>query len=176
MRKFIMAIAMLAMTVAAKAQFEAGKTFVGASLTGLDLNYSGSKKFSMGVQAEVGQFMTDNWLLYGKAGYQHQGEPNTNAYNVGVGGRYYIVQNGLFLGANASFAHATGHYNDFKPAIELGYAFFVGREMTIEPSLYYEQSIKNHSDYSTVGLKIGIGLYLPKNKIRNSVKEAFIDK
>ena len=46
------------------------------------------------------------------------------------------------------------------PGIELGYAFFLGKSVTIEPSVYYDQSIKNHSDYSKVGLKIGVGIYL----------------
>ena len=32
--------------------------------------------------------------------------------------------------------------------------------VTIEPSIYYQQSFKNHSDYSTIGFKIGFGVYL----------------
>lgn len=177
MRKFYLVLAMLAMTLAANAQFEQGKMFVGASLSSLDMNYSGSKGFNLGVNGQVGTFMTDNWLVYGQAGYEHVGKPeNFNSFNAGLGARYYIVQNGLFLGANAKYCHSTGHYNDFKPGVELGYAFFVGKEMTIEPAIYYDQSFKNHSDYSTVGFKIGIGLYLGKNKIKNSVKEAFFEK
>lgn len=30
----------------------------------------------------------------------------------------------------------------------------------IEPAIYYDQSFKKHVDYSTVGLKLGIGVYL----------------
>jgi len=45
------------------------------------------------------------------------------------------------------------------PGAELGYAFFVNRSVTNEPAVYYDHSFKN-SDYSTVGLKIGIGIYL----------------
>ena len=39
--------------------------------------------------------------------------------------------------------------------------------MTIEPEIYYEQSFKNHKDYSTVGLRIGIGIYLFKDTYKN---------
>ena len=46
------------------------------------------------------------------------------------------------------------------PSVELGYAFFINRTVTIEPALYYEQSIKDHSKYSNVGLRLGLGIYL----------------
>ncbi|MBR4651238.1 MAG: outer membrane beta-barrel protein [Prevotella sp.] len=173
MKKFFLVFAMMAMTVAVNAQFEAGKTFVGASVTGLDLNYNGARKWSIGVEGRAGQFITDNWLLFGQLGYQHRGDVKQNDFKIGVGGRYYILQNGIFLGANANYVHETKNYNDFVPAIEIGYSFFVSRSVTIEPALYYEQSINDHKNRSTIGLKVGLGIYLPKNKIQNSVKEAF---
>ena len=48
------------------------------------------------------------------------------------------------------------------PGIEVGYAFFLSHTITIEPSIYYQQSIKKHSDYSTIGLRLGFGIYLGK--------------
>ena len=69
--------------------------------------------------------------------------------SVGAGGRYYIVQNGLYLGASALFKHHKG-YDDLLPSVNVGYAFFISRTVTIEPELYYEQSFKNHTDYSQV--------------------------
>ena len=45
------------------------------------------------------------------------------------------------------------------PGAEVGYAFYINRSVTIEPAVYYDHSFKN-SDYSTVGLKVGIGIYL----------------
>ena len=36
----------------------------------------------------------------------------------------------------------------------------LNKTVTIEPSVYYDQSFKNHSDYSKIGFKIGIGVYL----------------
>lgn len=62
-------------------------------------------------------------------------------------------------GAGVKLIH-TGSYNDVMPGVEVGYAFFVSKQVTIEPAVYYDQSFKNHSDYSTVGVKVGIGIYL----------------
>ena len=100
------------------------------------------------------------FFLYKLFDYSHKGKgDNANQYSVGVGGRYYIEQNGLYLGAQCKLAHAS-HYTDVMPGIEVGYAYFLSRTVTIEPAIYYNQSFKNHSDFSTVGLKVGIGVYL----------------
>ena len=82
---------------------------------------------------------------------------------MGAGGRYYITQNGIFLGANCKLVHANGSYNDLMPGIEVGYAFFISRTLTIEPSIYYQQSFKSHSDDSTIGLRVGFGIYIDKD-------------
>jgi hypothetical protein len=154
-----LAIALLA-TITASAQFEEGKNYIGASVTGLDLSYNGSTEAKFGVNAMAGRFLADNLLVYGVAGFDHPGKDMDNTLTAGVGGRYYITQNGIFLGANAKFVHANSSYNDFMPGIEIGYAFFLSHTITIEPSIYYQQSFKRHSDYSTIGLRIGFGIYL----------------
>ncbi len=155
----MMAVAMLA-TVAAHAQFEKGKVYCGASLSGLNMSYNGAEEFNFGVQAKAGYFLADNLVVLGQLSYNHSGKEGVKDYfSVGAQGRYYIIQNGLFLGAGAKLTH-TGGYNDVMPGVEVGYAFFVSRTVTIEPSIYYDQSFKNHSDYSTVGLRVGIGVYL----------------
>ena len=93
MKKILIMITMLTMTMVAKAQFEAGKMYVNASLSGLDLSYNGTEegKFNFGAMA--------------------------------------------------------------------GYCFFLNDKLTIEPSVYYDQSFRKHSDYSTVGLRISLGVY-----------------
>ena len=53
------------------------------------------------------------------------------------------------------------------PSVQVGYAFFVSRTVTIEPELYYEQSFKNHKDYSNFGLRIGVGVYLFNDQKKN---------
>lgn len=163
MKKVIMLFAALLLTISASAQFEEGKKYASASLSGFNLSYNGSKELSLGVNAMAGTFAADNLLIYGLAGYEHPGKDIDDTFNVGVGGRYYITQNGIFLGANVKYLHANSSYNDFMPGVEVGYAFFISRTITIEPAIYYQQSFKRHSDYSTIGLKIGFGIYLGKD-------------
>ncbi|MBO4785713.1 MAG: outer membrane beta-barrel protein [Prevotella sp.] len=164
MKKIAMFIIALAMSITANAQFEQGKVYVGASLTGLDLSYSGQEKFHLGAQATGGYFIMDNIMLKASAGVNYYGEKDAPTdLTLGVGGRYYILQNGLFLGVNAKFLHANHDHNDIMPGIEVGYAFFVSRTVTIEPCIYYDQSFRKHSDYSKFGASVGIGVYLFKD-------------
>lgn len=164
MKKIALFIIALAMSITANAQFEQGKIYVGASLTGLDLSYSGLDKFHLGLEAQGGYFVMDNILLKANAAFEYSGRENAPTdFIVGVGGRYYILQNGLYFGANAKLLHANHNHNDIMPGIEVGYAFFVNRTVTIEPSIYYDQSFQKHSDYSKFGARLGIGVYLFKD-------------
>jgi len=161
MKKIAMLIIACFMAVAGHAQFEHGKYYVGASLTGLDLNYSGADDLNLGIDAKAGYLIADDWMLTAQVGLQHSGNDDiADSYTVGVGGRYYIIQNGLYLGLNAKLIHANSSYNDIMPGLEVGYAFFLSKTVTIEPAVYYDQSFKRHSDYSKIGLRIGIGVYL----------------
>ncbi|WP_036877713.1 outer membrane beta-barrel protein [Xylanibacter oryzae] len=162
MKKKLLMLVMGLMTVmVSHAQFEEGKIYAGASLSGLDLNYSGKEHTNFGAQAKLGYMCLDNLMVFGQASYQHSGNDDIADYaSIGVGGRYYIIQNGLYLGAGVKLIHANHSYNDFMPEIEMGYAFFISHTATIEPSIYYDQSFKNHSDYSKIGFRIGFGLYI----------------
>ena len=144
----------------ANAQFEIGKVYVSGALSGLDMNYSGSNKFKFDLDAKAGYMFEDDFMLLGQASYSHCGKEGVDdALSAGLGVRYYIEQNGIFLGAGCKYVHSR-HYNDFMPGIEVGYAFFLSRTVTVEPSIYYDQSFKSHSDFSTIGARIGIGVYL----------------
>ena len=107
MKKILLLLFVFSLSVvSASAQFEEGKKYAGASLSGLDMNYSGNGKFSLGVEGKAGYFFGDNLMLLGEVGYDHQGNrDNGDAIHVGVGGRYYITQNGIFLGANCKLMH-----------------------------------------------------------------------
>ena len=107
-KKLTLLFVALMMVVAANAQFQEGKGYLGASLTGLDMSYSGAEKFNLGIEAKGGYLIADNLM----------------------------------------------------PGLEMGYAFFINRSVTIEPAIYYDQSFKNHSDYSKIGFKVGVGIYL----------------
>ena len=150
----------LMVSVGAHAQFESGKQYCGASLTGLNLSYNGSEELNLGIQAKAGYFLEDDMMLLAQAEYKHSGLDGVKDYwALGAQGRYYIEQNGIYLGAGVKLIH-TGSYNDVMPGVVVGYAFFISKQVTIEPAVYYDQSFKNHSNYSTVGLKVGIGVYL----------------
>lgn len=158
---FLLSLLML-VSLASNAQFEQGKVYVGGSLTGLGIKYNGSSEMSVGLQAQAGYMFQPDLMLYGVVDYDNPGKNVPAALGLGVGGRYYIEQNGIFLGVNCKYYHCD-EYDDFMPGVECGYAFFVSKTVTIEPALYYQQSFKSHSDYSTIGLRVGVGIYLFKN-------------
>lgn len=159
MKKILVIIAVALTPLLAHAQFEKGKCYASAALTSLNLNYSGSDDFTLNLQGQAGTFIADNFLVYGLAGWNHRGK-SADQVEIGVGGRYYILQNGIFLGANVRYAHGSGGYNDVMPGVEVGYAFFISRTVTVEPSIYYQQSFNDHSEYSKIGLRVGFGIYL----------------
>jgi hypothetical protein len=133
------------------------KLYVGASLSGLDLNWNQNQKWKFDVAAKAGYLFDDNWMVTANTEYNVRNEA-PNMFKAGAGLRYYFEQNGIYLGAGANYAHVD-KYDDFLPTVQVGYAFFLTRTVTIEPEVYYEQSFKNHKDYSGVGFRIGFGIY-----------------
>ena len=156
MKKKLMTIALaLLTTLGAHAQFEKDKAYVGASLTGLDLSYNGTKKLNLGLQADAGYFLVQDWMLKGLIGCEISSKDDVDTkFTLGVGGRYYFEQNGIFLGASAKYVHAGKHYNDVMPGIEAGWAYFLNGSVTIELSDYYDPSFKCHKDFSTFGVRL----------------------
>ena len=160
-KKLSFLLALMMMTLTANAQFEQGKKYISASFSGLDLSFDGLSELNVGLQAKGGYLVEDNLMLLGTLGYNHICDDVTpDRFSIGAQGRYYIVQNGIYLGVGVAYKHGSHSYNDFMPSVEVGYAFFINRQVTIEPALYYEQSITNHSKYSNVGLRVGLGIYL----------------
>ena len=158
-KKFILVLMAMMVSLAGNAQFESGKKYLGASLSSLNLSYNGMDEGSFGIEAKGGYMFEDNWMVTAQFGYSKKHDmPST--VSAAIGARYYIVQNGLYLGASMSYMHAGDSYDDFLPGVQLGYAFFLSRTVTIEPEIYYNQSFKNHGDYSTIGLRVGLGVYL----------------
>ena len=163
MKKFFVAIAMLAMTLASSAQssdtpFAKGKVYVGAGFSGLNLHYNSKTKWNFDINARGGYFIEDNWMLLGEFlwGIRQKAD---NSFALGAGARYYIVQNGLYLGAGARYARQGSEYNDFVPNINVGYAYFLNHYVTIEPELYFDISTKSFKDYTGVGLRVTMGVY-----------------
>lgn len=153
----------LTATVVAQAQytkdvppFGAGKVYVGASMSSFDIG-SSCKDFHVDLSAKGGYMFADNLLALGELGW-NKWEDCDALLSLGAGVRYYIEQNGLFLGAGARLANIT-HDLDLQPNASLGYAFFLNRTVTIEPELYVNISTKDF-DYSSFGFRLGIGIYL----------------
>ena len=106
MKKIAMMIAALVMTLSANAQFEQGKMYVGASMTGFDASYSGATEFHLGIDAKAGYFFMDNLLALGQVGYKHNGyEGASDEFNIGVGG-----DGGARTHRNAHRLHAWQHF------------------------------------------------------------------
>lgn len=157
MKKILLIMCLLLGTLTANAQFAQGTKYVSASLSGLGLSYSSNQKFRLGVDATAGYFMADCLMLKGNVTYDHTKE--IDDISVGAGLRYYFDQCGVFMGAGADYVHYTPSDNDVQIPVEVGYAFFVNRFITIEPSLYYKMSLDSFSQKSTVGVRIGLGFY-----------------
>ena len=111
LRKVLTMLLIAVSSMQASAQFEKYTSYLNTSLTGLGLSYSKDSRFKMGVQATGGYFVEDCWMVYGRFGFEHQGArgvmKNRNDLQIGVGGRYYIEQNGIFLGVGLAYQHAT---------------------------------------------------------------------
>ncbi len=161
MKKIALILVALVMSVTASAQFEQGKGYLGASLSGLDIS-SQAKKFHFGIGARAGYLFMDNLMGLVDLGYEHIDDGH-DTFTLGAYGRYYIIQNGLYLGAGLKYAHAY-EYNDLLPGVQIGYAFFLSRTVTFEPELYFDISTKKF-DYSCYGLRLGIGIYLFNDQI-----------
>lgn len=137
--------------------FAKDKVYVAASLSDLGLSYNKSNDWKVGLHAKGGYLFEDDWMATATLGYDYR-KVGSNSFIAGAGLRYYIEQNGLYLGAGANYVHEK-KYDDLMPSVQLGYAFFLNRTVTVEPEIYYNQSFKNHSEYSGFGIRIGLGIY-----------------
>lgn len=158
MKKFLFLFTFLLVSVlSANAQFEKGKKYVSTSLSGIGLSYSGSEKFRFGVDATAGCFLAECFQVKANVSYDHT--RHVDDVRVGAGARYYFDQCGVFMGAGAEYVHFSPSSNDVQIPLEVGYAFFLNRHVTVEPAVYYKMSLHDFSDNSTVGVRIGFGFY-----------------
>lgn len=158
MKKLIFSLCLLCLSVAVKAQFEQGKWIVNPSLSGLNLSRSKATGKNIGIDGQVGSFLADNTALI--VGMGAKWTDHLDTYYASVGTRYYLNNIGLYLGVGVKLNHLD--YGSTNTNIgsygEVGFAFFISKTVTIEPAVYYDLSFKN-KDYSTLGFKLGFGLY-----------------
>jgi len=162
-KKILVMVLALTMSVTTFAQFAKGTSYASAGLTGASLNYTGSEKWRCDVGAKLGYLLDDCWmaLVQGEFNYRRY---QPNELTLGIGVRYYIIDNGIFLGGGVNYQHRPGVegscIDDFMPTVHIGYAHFLSRSVTIEPEVYYNQSFKKHEDYSGLGFRLNFGIYL----------------
>jgi hypothetical protein len=164
MKKILFTACVLLTSLGANAQFEKNSWVVNPTITGVEYSYSDANKNHLGLNAQGGAFVIDNVALLLKMGGDWT--KTVNMYSVGVGGRYYFSNTGIYAGSGLYFtrwAHNNdreqqGHRDEYGLTIDLGYAFFLSRTVTIEPAVYYDLSFKDN-DLSKFGLKLGFGFY-----------------
>lgn len=162
MKKILVGLVLLLVTtLSAHAQFEKDTWYVNASLTGLDLSHSKYEGTNFGFSIGGGAFVADNiaLLINFKGQYVEHGADETS---IGVQGRYYFPSCGIYGGMGMAYKHLSS--GDLKKNLvcltpEVGYAFFLGRNITIEPAVYYDLSFKDTSEFSKLGFKLGFGVY-----------------
>ena len=159
MKKILLTLCLLATTMVAQAQFEKGKWFINPSVTGLNLSYNtDTDKANFGLEANGGAFVANNIALLLNVGANWVGGGD-DTYKLGVGGRYYIEQVGIYMGANVNvdrYDYGRGaDHTKFSLGLEAGYAFFVSRTVTLEPAVYWNVN----GDRSKIGVKLGFGFY-----------------
>lgn len=159
MKKCMLVVCMLLAAAAAHAQFEKGKWVVNSGVTGMGLTYdTQDDKTSFGLDVQGGAFLLDNIALLVHGGAQWNGGDDCDIYSLGMGGRYYFDRVGIFLGANVNLDRWDGDGWDdtkFSFGMEAGYAYFLSRTVTIEPSIFWNVD----EDRSKFGLKLGFGFY-----------------
>ncbi len=160
MKKLTIALIFAVMgATSAFAQFEKGKTYLGASVSGFDMSYSETTKFHLGLDVQAGKMIAQDWMLMGELGFNYHNS-DTQSVSVGARCRYYIEQNGLFLSLGAKYLHEWKSYNDFFLTPEVGYCLFLNHNVMLEPSIYYNMSMTDFGDKSRFGIKVGIGFFL----------------
>ncbi len=161
MKKLLICMVTLVCTLSAHAQFEKNKWIVAPSITGLGVSYSGQEKFSLGFEGEGGVFLANNLALLISTGIDIK-EGGDDKTSLGAGMRYYFDQIGIYVGSKFKYDNydfiKLGNKKDATLGAEVGYAYFLNKTITIEPALYYNQSLTDQH-YSKFGVKIGFGFY-----------------
>lgn len=162
MKKLFLPLFLTAVSLGAFAQFDKGTMYVNASLSGFGLSYSKTPGFCMNIEAAGGYFIADGWTLGGLIGWDHTA--GANEFNLGMGARYYMRDNGLFFsgglkyGLNSAGGDTEVMHNAYLTP-EVGYCFYLNDHVSIEPSVYVDMCLNHFKDYTKVGLKLSFGYY-----------------
>ena len=140
------------------AQFDAGTGYIAAGLSNLNFNYTDKGGIRVGMNIDGGYFIADCLLARATFGYNHYAKRN-DAFTLGAGLRYYVIQNGLSIGTGAAFSHPAPNINNLHIPLELGYTFYLNHYVAIEPQVFYKVSVNDFTGGSEVGVRLGLGYY-----------------
>ncbi len=163
MKKILLTLLVAMTGLCANAQFEQTKKYINASLSEFNMGLNDKSDFSFDFNVAAGYFVDKDFLIRGELGYGYTNK--SNSFNINLGTRYYFERNGVFVGVSGGLDWLEhGGYNGhgkwlLNVPAEVGYAFFINRHVTIEPSLYYKVCLNEFKDYSDLGFKIGLGVY-----------------
>ncbi|MBQ8454626.1 MAG: outer membrane beta-barrel protein [Bacteroidaceae bacterium] len=159
MKKIFIALFLTVVSMSAFAQFEKGTKYVGANLegTGFGMGYSKNTDFHIGLKANAGYFVANQWMVLGEFGWSH--ENGSSSVGIGAGARYYMAQNGLYFGGMLKYKHIPSNVNNVYLTPEVGYCFYLNDHISIEPAIYVDMCLNHFKDYTNVGLKVGFGYY-----------------
>ena len=170
MKKIFIALLIATFSLSASAQFEKGTKYFNASVSGFGLSYSKASGFCMNIEAGGGYFIADNWMLNGLIGWDHIDK--ANEFNLGLGGRYYLQDNGFFFGGGMKYGLNSGGVDSSEWGVdaddvvhnvyltpEVGYCFSLNDHVSIEPSLFVDMCLNHFKDYTKFGLKLTFGYY-----------------
>ncbi|MEN2414854.1 hypothetical protein [Flavobacterium mesophilum] len=168
MKKIILAaIAVMAFGFAnAQEQTAKGKWLIEAN-TGFGAVNVGNTSFQLsssdgetqwGLGGEAGYFIADNLAVKAGLGYADMGH-SINAFSYKVGAKYYLLNK---FPLEASYTGASIKDADENPSfigIQGGYAWFVGKNISIEPGLRYNISMNDDYGKDVFQLNIGFALH-----------------
>lgn len=156
----LLAVVTLLTTFGAKAQFEKGTMLLNPSITGLDLSYSKATKTTFGLDVAGGYFLMDNFALVGEMGGSWSSP--VDQYKLAGKARYYFDKVGIYASAGLQLSSYQAKHmssvNDFALVMDAGYAYFISKNVSIEPGVYLDLSFRE-SDNTRFGLKVGFGFY-----------------
>lgn len=131
-----------------------GATNVGN--TGFHLS-STDGETAWGIGAEAGYFVADNLAVKAGLGYDDLGH-SVNAFSYKVGAKYYLLNKfpleASYTGASAKDAVENPSYL----GLQGGYAWFIGKNISIEPGLRY--NITLNEDYGKDVFQFNVGFAL----------------
>lgn len=120
--------------------------------------YSTDGETSWSLGAEGGYFVADNLAVKLGLGYNDFGH-STNAFSYKVGAKYYLLNK---FPLEASYTGASIKGSDQNPSylgLQGGYAWFVSKNISIEPGLRYNISLNENYGKDALQLNVGFALH-----------------